>query len=145
MKKLILIGSMIIYLIGCQSLTDLTYGPDLTPGQLKDVVYEDAYALGTLRAINDSDDINGILKRAKKAKASTDPMSTISEMYYNELRKGEIENAIIWFAARRLLERVGIKIADNTYENIGFNRNLYEYAIDAYVQGVKDTANYKQK
>jgi hypothetical protein len=99
--------------------------------------------LGTLRAINDSDDINGILKRAKKAKASTDPMSTISEMYYNELRKGEIENAIIWFAARRLLERVGIKIADNTYENIGFNRNLYEYAIDAYVQGVKDTANYK--
>jgi len=168
MKKLWIYISAVALLAGCGTITHTIYGPDLTPDQLRNEIYEDAYAVAQIRVsvtvsrmatemkkngateqeIADAKKkfIGEVKERIALVKNSTDPMSLLNQYWYRELAEGDPDRtaimALAGMAGRRVLKRIGISISgsnlDQQFAAIDFDRDLFLWAVGAYEKSVDD-------
>jgi hypothetical protein len=138
MKKLFFIVVLLSIACGCSSMTDAVYGPDMTPDQLKDAIYQDAYAIGSIRASGKAPaEIDKYVQEAVAVRSVADPESYLTAKFLESLRDGDQENAFIYYTARRLYQRVGAKLINENINTDGLNIDLFHMAVDAYVDGLK--------
>lgn len=135
----LIIFSFIFVFFGCATVTDILYGPDLTPDQLKDVIYKDSYALGAIKVskVNDLNLVNQYIREAEKFKSVSNPEDYLTQKFLQSLKDGEEQDAYVYFAARRLYQRVGAKLINNNIDIDDLNLDLFNYAVDAYIDGLK--------
>ncbi|MGR9045610.1 MAG: hypothetical protein ACU83N_09960 [Gammaproteobacteria bacterium] len=90
--------------------------------------------------------IDGIMHRIEAVKTSTDPMSALNLYFYNELvKEGASEQTavllLVQAAGNRVLSRMGIQSSgvglDKTFKDIGFDKDLFLYAVGAYEDAIK--------
>jgi hypothetical protein len=137
MKWLCVLGMAVAFCVSCQGFTDFMYGPDLTPNQLQDLIYEDAWYLGTVRAKDDVE-TETVLEHIRLTRMADDPVGAVAQRFYDIMREKEGSEALVWFAARRALQRIGIYLKGEIgegYESVGFNKELFLFALDAYEEG----------
>jgi hypothetical protein len=124
---------------GCQSVTGAIYGPGMTPDQLRDAVYEDAYAIGSIRASGASkDQIDKYLIEAEMVMGIDDPRSYFTVQFLKALKNGDQKNAFIFYTARRLYDRTGATLlSDGMINTDALDMDLFHHAVDAYIAGLK--------
>lgn len=139
MKRLLVLF-LAIGLIGCATVTDWVYGPDMTLDQLRDAIYEDGYAIGSILSANKTDEQKrDMIDQADLIRGSSDPMSVASQQFYDAIRDNESEQALVWFAIRRVLQNVGIGIINDAYEDAGIDIDLWGIFVGAYIDGINQT------
>lgn len=126
-----------VLLCGCAGVTNAIYGPELTPAQLKDAVYQDAYALGAMWAARAPGEKEALLDFAHRVKLSAAPGDLLTQQWLEALRRGDTEHAFIYYAARRLYERVGAKLVAERLTVAELQVDLLVWACDAYIAGVQ--------
>jgi len=124
-------------LAGCGTITDTIYGPDLTPAELQDAIYEDAFSIGVIMASREGADANKILKSAETLRGLANPGEAIRLKWLEFMRDGDTENAMLFFAARRLYARLGAKIVGDQLTSAGLDSQQFNFALDAFIEGVK--------
>ena len=120
----------------CAQTTDLLYGPEATPEQVRQYIYEDAFALGAMRAEMPDFDYDEVMRRVEVFKAASDPSAILQEQMLKLMEEGKAEYALIYFAASRLIRRVGATYINDVLDVSGVDRDLLNYAADAYVAGI---------
>ena len=128
-------------LVGCAGVTDVLYGPDTTPIQAEDSVYQDAYAIGAMWAAKNHDDAVG-LKTFAQALVSNmendlDISSFLADAWIAALKKGDTEDMLMMFAVRRLYGRLGVTIDGASIDASAVDKTLLYSAAKAFVAGVQ--------
>jgi hypothetical protein len=140
MKNVLLgiLAALLFCIMGCAQTTDFLYGPDATPEQILDYVYEDAYALGQMRTGLDDFEYEKVMDRIAVFRTATDQNALLNSYMIKLMEEGKSEYVMILFAARRLVRRVGATYIDEALDVSGVDPVLLNYAVDAYEKGIKD-------
>ena len=123
-------------LCACAGVTDLFYGPDLTPAQLDDAIFQDAYALGAIWVSSDPAAADDLVAGAKVVATSVDPGAAITGAWLDAVRDGDTENALKYYAARRLYDRLGAALVGSELNTAGVDPRRLSLALDAFIEGV---------
>ena len=142
MKRLFSKGNTMIVLlmamaliVSCSTVTDLIYGPDMTPEELRSAIYQDAFAIGAIAASGkDSDSVAHLIRDAETVRMPS-PELAMQQAFLSELREGDTENAFLWFAARRVYGSLGARLIDDKLDASGLDLDLWGVFVDAYIQG----------
>lgn len=139
--KYFIIGALMFFvgLTGCSMVTDLVYGPDMTPMELKESIYRDAFDIGAMWAVKKDVNKEELILDAEKILSVDDPRSAINTLWLESIKRGDTEHALIYFAARRLYDKVGASLIDDKLNIEGLNLDLLKFAVEAYIEGIKQT------
>lgn len=130
----------ILSLTACSTVTGFLYGPDATPSQIKDYVYQDAYAIGAIQAARKGVDKSALIAEAEDAKSLADPNAYFTKKFLEAIAAGESENALLYYSVRRLYQRVGAQLIEGRIDTSTLDVDLFVWACDAYIAGVKGEA-----
>ena len=162
----LIIAALLVLILGaCQSAVNLLYGPDLTPDQLRDLVYQDGYSAGNIRAsvalqrLKDKMTAAGatdkqidaakvallddILTRCRLVRNSANPMAVVNQVFYRKMIERDadetLQRQLMRMAGQRILTRVGIRVVgDKAFEAVDFDRALWNHGVDAYTKAVTE-------
>jgi hypothetical protein len=168
MKQIFALLFIMTMLVSCSTITNAVYGPDMTPDQIRDAVYQDSYAVGSIRvsvycadiekkmltAGNTNDEIKDaklkligeIQGRIDLIKGSNDPMSLLNQYIFKQMANSDPTTTIVislaTMAGRRVLSRLGIKViqdgVNKTFESADLDFGLFLHAVEGYEKAVKD-------
>jgi len=128
-------------LVGCAGVTDVFYGPDMTPVQTEDAVYQDAFAIGTMWAAKDPSAAADLVLSAQAVIDNMDDELSLSaylnDAWVRALKKGDTEGILMMYAIGRLYGRLGITIDGPNISTAGMDKGLLYSAAEAFIDGVK--------
>ena len=140
-QKITILALAIALLVGCAPATNLLYGPSMTPTQIEDAVYQDAFAIGAMWVAKDKSKAEDLVTAAQDMKDQMDNEMNISavltDAWVQALKKGDTNDAFMLFAIQRLYGRLGITIKGPDIDTSKVDKALLYSAADAFIAGVQ--------
>jgi len=128
-------------LTACATGGGIIYGPEATPAQIEDAVYEDAFAIGAMWAAREPGKADHLVAMAEALRDGMDTELNVSSQltlaWTAALKEGDITGAFMMFTLRKLYTRLGIKIDGELIDTSMVDKALLYSAASAFIAGVQ--------